>query len=166
MDEYPNKPGMAPLFAACTDDRLSEFEDGLPAKLPEDYRRFLRERNGVFFAGELGFPMVQPWGEREHIELSSLYGLPCKPDHRDLREAGKAYEFEQRVPGNILAIGATMYRKFVCLSLSGKDRGTVYLWNPAEDWEAGPNVPTYHYLSPIASSFREFFDSIEETPQE
>ena len=44
------------------------------------------------------------------------------------------FNFNRRVPGHLLPIGANLFEQRICLSLQKENYGRIYLWAPFEEW--------------------------------
>jgi hypothetical protein len=92
-------------------------------------------------------------------DLAKIFGLHPDMEYGDLRQAGFALEFEDRVPDNFVAIGHFADHARVVLCTSGPDRGKVYIWDPGLPWEK-ENVQTTRYLTLIADNFASFWQQL------
>lgn len=156
---------MKALFEPCSEQDIRELEQHINATLPEGYRDFLLQWNGCGFVDNVpAFDLADSRFEEEYGTMDRLFGLPTKSGGADLRLKSSGYQFRERVPERFLAIGDNPYQEFVCISLAGDDRGSVFLWSPGEAWEPDENVPTMEYLYLAAKTFRQFFDSLRPNP--
>lgn len=164
--KYEKKFGAIPLFAPCTEEQLTAFEGELGASLPEDYRAFLMEWNGVYFENEdAAFLLKNSEDDQTDCFVTRLYGLMEAEARYDIRKMQAGYAFNERVPDNILAIGNNSSWCHLCISISGPDRGAIYFWDPGEPWEPdGKNVPTREWMDPVADNFAEFWQIIYARP--
>ena len=62
------------------------------------------------------------------------------------------------MPDNIVPVAHDPFENQVCLSVSGKDAGSVYFW----DHERESARPSYRSLHLIAASFADFLSSLYE----
>ncbi|MCA9205155.1 MAG: SMI1/KNR4 family protein [Planctomycetales bacterium] len=151
------------LFPAITKSEIEQIESHFRHPLPMDYRDFLLEFNGAFFQSPLGFHTSDGDDEDDYPLLYRLYGM-CPSvgveSTDDVRFAGRAYDFQNRVPEGIVAIGDDNSWNFVCLSLRQDTCGSIYYWEPGEPWEMAGSIRTWEFLSPVAATFREFCDRL------
>lgn len=147
---------------------LAAFEKQIGAKLPEDYKQFLRqhnggkpEPNGFDFGG-------QPWGvecffplrefdpvEFEDIGFNDLPNWPVQCAWEDLQTDLKGlyadcdldnqgYQLDRLLP-----IGTDGYSNYFCLVLEGDETGSLVFF----DHETG-------CVTPLAASFSEFVSGL------
>lgn len=163
---YEPKLGMTPLFPPSTEEQIVAFEAELGTSLPDDYRAFLLEWNGVFFKdSDAAFLLKDSEDDDTDYFVTRLYGLKDKDTFDDVRRMQSGYAFNERVPREIIAIGDNNSWNHLCISVSGPDRGAIYLWDPGEPWEPdGRNVPTREWLHPVADNFAEFWQAIYPRP--
>ena len=139
--EFPPKFGLKILFEPCTEEQIVAYEDQIGTRLPEEYRRFLLTYNGVDFSENPAFPLADSWDDDDYGEVYVLYGLPKEASENDLREEQLGYDFQYRVPKNIIAIGRNFATSRIAISLSRSDRGKVYYWQPGAPWEYDEDAP-------------------------
>jgi SMI1/KNR4 family protein SUKH-1 len=168
MHKYPAKFGMTSLFSSLSEEDVHQLESDKGIVLPQDYRHFLLQWNGAHFDGrQPAFPRGHPDEEEDDSMIARLFGLGGDEGDltNDLRHAGFAQEFQSRVPQRFLAIGRNAYRQMICISVDGTDCGSVYVWSPSHDYpEYDEEEPSEHYLTLVADSFAEFFDSLYKNP--
>lgn len=164
MFEYRARLGMRALFPECSDKDIAEFEASRGTTLPSEYREFLLQWNGCDFQGMPAFPLLEFDDPSDVGGVERLYGLAPPEVIGNLHGEQHGYEFNERVPRHILAIGSNAFCERIAISLSGTDRGTVYLWRPGIPWEEEENVPTTEYLIPATRGFRAFFNFLHENP--
>lgn len=159
---YEAKFGMEPLFSPCAARILDAFAQKIGRQLPEDYKDFLRQWNGVFFSDvEPAIRFLDEFDEYDFAVFCRLYGLAEETTLDDLRRAQNGYDFKHRVPTSFIAIGDDNSWNRISLCLEDSRFGHVYFWQPGVPWEeGGRNVPTEEYLRPVAKSFREFWDGL------
>lgn len=109
-------------FRPTTEDEVSEFEDKLGYRLPQEYRRFLLQYNGgkphnrVF-----DMPALSDIDEVRYfygINVDRLYDL-CH-----MREI-----YHGRVPHTLLPVAGDPLGNQICVSLSADDLGAIYFWD-------------------------------------
>lgn len=143
-------------FAPTADvESIAAFEVKTGLILPEDYKRFLRERNG-------GRPQpsafdVPNWpGEWSDVgDFFALYsGKECNLEawHEMLRH---------RLPHGFLAIADDPGGNFICLGTTPPYNGKVYYWDSSNDWDIPEGADT---LFEVASGFETFLDNLKEPP--
>jgi hypothetical protein len=191
---YPAKCGAVMIGDLLSEADIVRFEERLDTRLPEDYREFLLEWNGAIFLGRdpqdastfaaafptypienhpLRTPEWTDWA-REQVSpydeagvLGFLFGIYGKEKGYDvdLTNANEGYEFDKWVPKRFQVIGEQSHGySFICISLSGEDRGHIYDWAYPEGKEPQPgvNCPSLKDMSWIAPNFREFWDVLRE----
>lgn len=183
--DFPVKFGAVPLLDTIDEKEIAAFENNLGSRLPEDYRRFLQEWNGVDFSraqpvpntvvvfaaqsieGHLPYALHRPqWPARTWNwgctiwQLSWLNGIGPYERLKTLSKDDPGYGFEVWVPPRFLAIGFSNYETgHICISLAGDDRGEVYIWRWPEDPPLdGEDLPNMRCMWWVATSFREFWD--------
>jgi len=132
----------------ATEEAIHNFEAELGQSLPDDYREFLRH-HGKTAASGLAFPDPDQPG-RPGGGVGVFYGLRADGEY-DLKSEWEG--MKDRVPPGLLPI-ADSPGGLICLSLSGKKRGSI-LWWAAEDSRAADEDP---YL--VAPSFTDFLNSL------
>jgi len=182
---YPARFGESPLLARIDEKGITAFEATLGTVLPDDYRQFLCEWNGVdftrtdldpntevvFAAQEIeghtsGALRRDQWPERcwewnsTVWEVSWLNGIGPYDCLKTLSKDKPGYGFEVWAPPRFLAIGFSIGETgHICISLADADRGEVYIWrwpeDPPLDGEVLPNMRCMWWVAP---SFREFWD--------
>ena len=50
-----------PVFGTCDDETIEQFEASLNVRLPEEYKEFLKVRNGTRFKSLLRFPVSEDY---------------------------------------------------------------------------------------------------------
>lgn len=165
--EFQSQFGTKPIFPPCTAEHLAAIERHFGASLPDDYRRFLLEWNGVHFwvpwDHRVWFLPLDALDEDAAGHVVRLYGISSPEEELDLREEQVGYAFNQRVPSGIVAIGDDNSWNRLCLSLIPDDFGAMYWWHPGIPWEEdGKNVPTRLHLHPVSKSFTQFWYSLVE----
>ena len=170
--QFPAKFGARQLFQIPSSEAiLTDYESNLGIRLPEDYRQFMLEWNGVELEDVPAFPLLGAANQDETDdddvpnEIVCLYGFSDTPSADDLRYAGEQLEFSERVPVNIIAIGYNSYPQRLAMSVSGEDHGYIYLWDPEFWWEEAENIKTTKHLRLVAKSFREWWDSLRPNPR-
>jgi hypothetical protein len=136
-----------------TETELSLFESALKVKLPEDYRQFLLTHNG-------GSP--RPSCFRVNIDgfesITAIERILClDPEERySLQKYLNIYK--NRIPSNLLPIATELSVDLICLSVSGDDYGTIYLWD--HNWEVTESKPDYSNVHYLAASFSKLLDML------
>lgn len=61
MDEptYLTRGQVEPLFSTATEEDFSFLEDAVSHSLPDSYRRFLLQNNGLYIPGGVQFALAQ-----------------------------------------------------------------------------------------------------------
>ena len=186
---YSAKCGAQPLFAPVEEAELLRFEATLIRKLPDEYRAFLLEWNGVRFKGEFVAYPIQPlqdhspdvptWDKwvpsaqrtiHDNIDTAAtLYGLGS--NHRDsLWVTRSTAELNMWYPKRFLAIGNSVEDMEIgqlLISLDEPDRGHVFSFAfPVDPPELGVNYPSMDFMWWTAPSFEHFWSSLRGMSEE
>jgi hypothetical protein len=134
-------------------DALLKLEKHLGIRLPEDYLRFLLERNGGHFKHEVAIPSFERGNDEEHtlFYVRSLYGLVFDREdiHSDIRGAfNDAYDWPH-ISSEWLPIGEWMSFT-IFLAVGEIDRGQVWYVNDVQTSDR----------CLIASSFDDFINRL------
>lgn len=97
---------------------IESIEKKLGAKLPNTYREFLLTHNG-------GRP--EPCSFSRNVVVTHFYGVLPKAKNYDLLEENKV--MRQWLPKGMIAIADDPFGNAICLTLKGKNRGKLYLWD-------------------------------------
>ncbi|MBU7314722.1 SMI1/KNR4 family protein [Paenibacillus oleatilyticus] len=147
------KPGW-PL----ADGDIAAFERKYGLALPQDYKAFLLRRNG-------GRPEKRRFTVlNAAISSHAMYYLPLDAAvERNLERFFVELNRGGIIPGELLPIATTPRGSFVCLALTGANRGCVYFWDRDDqeyDEEDGLK-PSYNYMYLAAADFADFVYGIE-----
>ena len=157
-----------------TEKHLSRIEAQLGQRLPDDYRKFLRDYAGVTFSAA-HFPMLEDYGpttasismfygSNEEATLADLYhqgrenygilenGYKWYPGLRLVRDISRPVA-EMEWPEELLPIGCDDGGNQICLALFGLRPGAIFWWRNAPFGDA-ENL----YL--IAETFDEFMHAL------
>lgn len=115
-------------FVPASEATIRRIEADLGTALPEDYRHFLRSRNG----GYLEENFLPP-----EADLSVRYLFSAGPnDDEDIFDLESASEFyspdspaDPEIPSDYLPIGENSFDDVLCIKIRGDDTGGVYLWS-------------------------------------
>lgn len=165
-----------------TEEEIRELETQNGGQLPEEYRIFLKEVNGLVFL--LPTPWIQaadadPDDEEDSFSVDVLYGILMNSDfynpNYNLKDGSDGYDFKWKVPECYIAIGEDSSWNRICVSLAKNTFGQIFLWEPGEPWEfqdstegrkflrGAENVRTDEYLRPVAKTFTDLWRLINET---
>ncbi len=172
MLQFESKFPSKDIFPPNTEADIAALEQRIGYKLPQDYRQFLLEHNGIEFEQHVG---VALWYEEEYsddptCEIYELFGITEKKNDEtwnfDVEELQKGYQYNLRVPAGYFAITDTLYPAHnFCISLNEEDYGAIYYWippSPFPDPDEDEEPYTKEYLEPMAKSFQEFWDNIRD----
>ncbi|MDD9266187.1 SMI1/KNR4 family protein [Paenibacillus sp. GCM10023248] len=144
-------------FGEITEEHIVAVEERYDFILPEDYKDFLLKYNG-------GKPKCRKFTTKNgRLTNHLMYFLPLI--HNEvlcLAVAFLIFTKENELRFNIIPIGEDPIKNFVCISVAGDDFGSIYYWDFIHCDE---EIPTYKYLVPIADSFTEFIEGLEESDQ-
>jgi hypothetical protein len=151
------QPEITRLSDPITDTELQIFENELGAVLPSDYREFLLTHNCAKVKPNC-FMMDDRKGYNEgYNSVRHLFGI-CNIGWCSLRDHQKEYAGE-RMPANLLPIGVDGDSSYVCLSIAGIDRGTVYFWD--RHFEVFDREPDYSNVFFVAEWFTVFITGLK-----
>lgn len=136
------------------EEQLQAFEQELGVELPREYRDFLKAYHG-------GVPQPnQFWIFRGtwRSQIEQLYGLEDGPASLRTWRLNR----EANIPEDLLAIGQDEKGNFICIGLSGADRGVLYFL----DHELRPRVDPEprEGIVRLSDSFDEFLGILEALP--
>ena len=155
--------GAQPIMMPSSDDMVTGFEDEyIGARLPEDYREFLKTYNGVQFKTVVCYRCLEtlyPGKNAMEGIVDWLYGLLGRENSRDLVYALDC--FKQDMPKGCLPIGENIFGDQICIGTLGEQRGEIHFWDHDLDASDG----TMANLPLIARTFDEFVNSFYVKPE-
>jgi SMI1/KNR4 family protein SUKH-1 len=132
-----------------TPEQLRRFENHLRVKLPEDYRRFLRQHNG----GSPDKGVFKIKGNSEEFWLDDLLALHANAESQpDIPLFTSTHG--KFVPHDCLIIGSVCRDDLLLLRLKGKHKGRVELKRMDESNDPALGV------HPVAKNFKSFVASL------
>jgi hypothetical protein len=149
------------------EEQLEAFEVELGAGLPDDYREFLVRTNGGFLGGRYRFKGTTLAGETWFAYIHHIGGFRQEP-HLSLRfYRGCCLSGEWQFPRGLLWIMDDPGGNGICIGLTGKQRGRVYLWihdmqPDPQEWDG--ELDTASNIILLADSFTDFIAGVG--PQE
>lgn len=141
-------------FVSATDADLAWFEGLVSHPLPEGYRAFLLQNNGLFIRGG-----ARVEASPRPFMITLCYGISREDERGNILSELFAYAFNKRVPANYLPIADCQSFERVVICVAGENTGKVYYWRPPDAWEA-EEVITEEHLYHVADSFSEFWERI------
>ncbi len=145
-------------FGAINSADIDVFEREILAKLPQQYRTYLRDHNG-------GLPQNRYFNTEENPdvfhELRYLFSLNRGPDYRNLNECwnvASSYDlrrFSEELQNYIL-IGSTYGGSAVIMHLSS---GRICFYEP-DHLEPGEGQKIASYFENVADTFVEFIENL------
>jgi len=148
MQELAAIPGRA---HPATEIQIEEIEREIGCRLPEGYRDFLRDYGG-FFVGVWVLLSKPTAGGEDAVSIASFQGI-LPGDERDLL---LRYQWDRAaLPPELLTI-ASGDNGYICLSVAGDNKESVYFWASRE----GDDPHSYKDMYLLASSFDEFLNLI------
>jgi hypothetical protein len=147
----------------ASQDQLEAFETEIGIRLPEDYRQFLVNTNGGYVPGWCEFEGATHKGESWSAVVHHVGGFR-EELHFSLRFARSCcLSSESQFPRALLWIMDDPGGNGICIGLTGKYRGRVYLWihdeqPDPEEWDG--EVETARNVIPLANSFTDFVAGI------
>lgn len=132
---------------------INKFEEEVGYMIPVEYKEFLAKQNG-------GKPSPRRYVTKDGVtESSVMMFLPLADiDSSNLRRNFLIFNKANLIPCNLLPIAEAPRKHQICISLDGKDVGSVYHW--FADDEEEEIIPSYDYMNLISSSFQEFINSL------
>ena len=124
---------------------LEAAEEALGLELPEDYRAFLAEHDGVRLEDNVLDASRRPSGGADGLYAS-----------KELAE--RRAKVQDRVPAEVLPIGDAGGGDLIVLGVAGDARGRVYQWE--HEFEAEDPPPHWDNVIELAPSFRSWFDGL------
>lgn len=140
-----------------TEADVRRFESKHDIVLPECYRQFLLQYNGGR-PQPTDFP-IRGFANNPFGAVHEMFGISLKNSVYDLDSV--LTELEGTVPHGLVPIGCTEGDDFVCLDLRQRGEPVVY-WDRRPFW--GNNIWKEEYLYPIADSFGDFLEKLEDSP--
>lgn len=139
---------------------ITELENELALRLPNDYVQFLLQHNGG--RPQLPYFSLANNPVDTHGILDTFYRVQKKhlDDVRDVADA-----FRDRMPPYLLPIATDPGGNQICLSIAGETAYSVYFWDHEDetpDTEDGSVYVDNLYL--IAHSFTELIESLQASP--
>lgn len=101
----------------------------LCVKLPSDYRDFLLTYGG--YGGSLICPSVRPEAYPDGAWLGVFFGFYEGDTTYHLPYVVEAYR--ERIPKRLVPIAGELGGSNWCISVSGKDQGSIYYWDVEEE---------------------------------
>ena len=149
LNPYPLRGAARP-----DDGELDRLEEELGGRLPNVYRRFLKEYGGIGLEGGAVFPSPGLPDHRSAGRISAFYGLGGDRDW-DLRT--RAFDtYAGRIPDETIPIGESE-GDLVLLGFEGSRRGRVYSW--FHEQAASPDD-----IHRVADSFEGFLELLRPDP--
>jgi hypothetical protein len=167
IDENLARLGITPvgseMFEPFSLREVAKIEEMIAAQLPETYKRFvMKYGKAMFSTGADSTPSKKP------VNYCCFFGF---------EELVTAIEcLKETLPETIIPIGDDSGDIVLCLGISRRDMGKVYIHNSGWGWHAdaesyverGQPVPSdirYQTVEEIAPSFEEFIKNMEKADQ-
>ena len=138
-------------------EQLARFEATLPGPLPTDYRAFLVAQNGGIPETNWFPPEVDGGG----FGVVAFLSLGAVETYLSL--ASTRQTFTGRIPGNLLSVAYDDGDAQICLSLTGDDQGSVWIYEPGLEVDPG-ELPHPQMLVRLSQSFTDFSEALEPVP--
>ncbi|MFF2094561.1 SMI1/KNR4 family protein [Paenibacillus sp. NPDC058174] len=136
---------------------IEDFENKYDILFPDDYRQFLVSKNGG--KTEQRRFKTNDATKKGVVTSSISMFFPLSIENEiNLEEKLRSYNLAQVVPSNLLPIGIDPVESLICLSIDGKDRGSVYHCDM--DYFEEDNELRVEYIRLISKSFSEFVDNL------
>ncbi len=138
-------------------ENIEDFENKYGILLPDDYKQFLLSKNGG--KTEQRRFKTNDTTKKGVITSSVSMFFPLSIENEiNLEEKLRSYNLMQVVPSNFLPIGIDPAGSLICLSIDGKERGSVYHCDM--DYFEEDNELREEYIRLISKSFSEFVDNL------
>jgi len=152
------------LFPPCSATDIAELERYFGYPLPEDYRDFLLQHNGLLFHEYAIFSIARPSSPiTPNGTAGVLLGLSATLDYYDLRSwtFRDGFDFKDRVPDHIKVICTSVTDRYITMSLGLNDYGRIYVWDPCMDWDVPESYhKDYSSLRLCGESFSSWWSSL------
>lgn len=132
--------------AVLTDQMLEKFENILGARLPDDYRNYLKtidEKN----LKQRCFTIAS---NKSESRIHHIYVLNNGPDFQRLDKMLEIYS--DRIPHSFLPFADDAFGNVLCIGIDKKNYGNIYFWNH----ELGKYKENKNSIEQIAYSFTDF----------
>ena len=135
-----------------SEEMLAEFERGLGARLPDDYRQFMIEHNGGRPA-----PSVFEFMTADGTSDCSVRVFLTLDDRENYSIQTYMSRYDDRIPLQTLPIACDSFGNLVLLDLGAKAVGTIYFWDHEKE---SMDDPTWDNINVAAFSFTEFINTL------
>ena len=126
-------------YPAADDAMIGAAEQALSARLPSDYKAFLRTHNGGFarefrytFLTGVPFKQGEIYNPSREDCVVELFGIPAATSSgrqpMGLVETAAVHRAERFLPTSIIAVASCVQSSLVCMSLRQCDHGAIYYW--------------------------------------
>lgn len=137
-----------------TEADVRNVEQLIGARLPEDYREFLLRYGSDHAYFNQTVAISHPAHPDGFFGIDHFLGAVPRENSYCYDLLARYAEDRSILPDGVLTIADDGGGNFICLAVSGENRGRIYYWDH-EEAEQGI-VPTYQFLQPLADSFDEF----------
>lgn len=146
-----------PTRVDASEDRVSQFEDHIGAKLPDDYRDFLTVYSGTWVSGLA--PILEPTPFGPNVTIESFYGFMQETYQScDLRwQCNLAGGAPVAIP---IAGGAFGCQAFLICEDNPRlkmSHGSIYYWD-CENRSAWPDEMFYQRFSNLAPDIKQYLE--------
>jgi len=173
LTEFKLEPSLTKSFSPLTSARVREIEQALQAELPAGYRHLLETYGACRFVDDVECEAIDTMpatiAPDNRVGLNFFYGMREQENEVLFwRDEG----FAGRIPSELLTIGQDGTYRQLCIGISGKYRGRIYLWDRYDELLTDENYLKEHgkprppevsfanvYL--LANSFEEFIGKLE-----
>lgn len=140
-------------FEPVDKNNIKIFEETYNLNLPDDYKNFLLCHNG-------GKTVRRRFETNDKTITSSIMlFLPLSKEKDDeLEYFFKKYNLGNIVPSNFIPIGIDPADSLICMSVSGKDRGSIYFCDM--DYFSEDNELKKECIRLITPSFSDFVNTL------
>ena len=143
-------------FGFANEEAISILENKFEVVLPEDYKRFLLQENGVRNTAYKYKNLVRISQISEEINIDVMFGVETNIKNADIEQWTSEYR-DDLFPNSII-IGDTIQHGFIVFWLSNEENRGIYYYDDTYEFESSTDDVNAYFL---ANSFSEFLSMVE-----